>query len=265
MHFKLTLRYIMMVLISTILLLGTAFFVLTSFENSNQNNSLRSPIVFAYNFHNEIELDNNEEIIISEQGMEALIEEEAWLQILNDEGYVIQAFNTPDFIAEHYSPHEITYMNQSKSYQPDYLYEIGKTQAGLNYLVAVPSGNWYHLTLDINQQMIRQFGKIMLALTAVILLIMGFIFSRKIAKPVSKIIGGVENLSSGDYKTTYTEKGLYRSIFVRLNQLAIRLKNSELEQEKNKRAARTMDFKYFTRSKNAFINNQRLFRNFSKF
>ena len=121
MRFKLTFRYIIMVLISTILLLGSAFLVLTFFEDNDQNNTETNPTLFAYNFQNDIRQDENEEIYLSEEGREALIAEEAWLQILNDEGYVMQAYNTPDYVADHYSPIEITYMNQSRSYNPSYL------------------------------------------------------------------------------------------------------------------------------------------------
>ncbi len=234
MRFKLTFRYIIMVLISTILLLGSAFLVLTFFEDNDQNNTETNPTLFAYNFQNDIRQDENEEIYLSEEGREALIAEEAWLQILNDEGYVMQAYNTPDYVADHYSPIEITYMNQSRSYNPSYLYEFGITPGGTNYLVAIPTGSWLVYTLEIDQQMIRQFNQIMLVLTAIILFVMGYIFSQRIAKPVTQIIGGVENLSVGDYEMTYKEKGLYKSIFASLNQLGQRLKNSETERAKTK-------------------------------
>lgn len=234
MRFKLTFRYIIMVLISTILLLGSAFLVLTFFEDNDQNNTETNPTLFAYNFQNDIRQDENEEIYLSEEGREALIAEEAWLQILNDEGYVMQAYNTPDYVADHYSPIEITYMNLSRSYNPSYLYEFGITAGGTNYLVAIPTGSWLVYTLEIDQQMIRQFNQIMLVLTAIILFVMGYIFSQRIAKPVTQIIGGVENLSVGDYEMTYKEKGLYKSIFASLNQLGQRLKNSETERAKTK-------------------------------
>ena len=64
------------------------------------NNDTAMPATFTYNFVDEIESTDNGEVIISEDGKAALLEENGWIQILNTEGYVTQGFNEPDIRCE---------------------------------------------------------------------------------------------------------------------------------------------------------------------
>lgn len=232
MRIKLTLRYLVMVLISTGLLMVSSFFVLTYLEDT----ALEHPRTYTYNLSEEIYLDENEEAFLSEKGIERLVAEDAWLQILDHEGYVLESYNTIPHLADHYSPFEIDLIGASESFRANYAYNLGITDDEINFIVGLPTEDWFILeSFEIDKEMIRQFGQYMLALTFIILLMMGFIFSQRIAKPVTKIIGGVEGLSEGDYDPKYTEKGLYKPVFRQLNQLATRLQSSEIEREKTKK------------------------------
>lgn len=231
MRIKLTLRYLVMVLISTVLLMVSAFFVLTYLEDT----SIETPRGFTYSISEEIHLDENEEVILSERGMERLAAEDAWLQILDNEGYVIESYNAIPNLADHYSPFEIDLIGASESFRANYVYNLGVTNEDIIFIVGLQTEEWFSLeNFEIGKEMIRQFGEYMLALTFIILLIMGLVFSRRIAKPVAEIIRGVEGLSEGNYKAGYKESGLYKSVFASLNRLAKRLKTSETEQEKTK-------------------------------
>lgn len=233
MRIKLTLRYIVMVLVSTILLLVSAFFVLTYLEETNET-SLETPHSFTYRLADEIQWNENDEAVLSEEGLEWLVAEDAWLQILDKEGYVVGSYNTLHNLAEHYSPFQIELIGASKSFRADYIYNLGITSDGIDYIVAIHSPDWFEISFEIDKGMLQQFGKIMLVVTGLVLLIMGFIFSRRIAKPVTKVIDGVEGLSDGDYEPKYKESGLYKPVFTQLNQLASRLQSSEMERQKTK-------------------------------
>jgi len=231
MRIKLTLRYLVMVLLSTVLLIVSAFFVLTYLEDT----PTETPRGFTYNLSEEIYLDENEEVILSDKGMERLVAEDAWLQILDREGYVVESFNAISNLADHYSPFEIDLIGASDSFRANYVYNLGVTNDGIIFIVGLQTEEWFSLdNFEIGKEMIRRFGEYMLAITFIILLIMGFIFSQRIAKPVTKIIRGVEELSDGDYESKYIEKGLYKPVFKQLNQLASRLQSSEIEREKTK-------------------------------
>lgn len=233
MRTKLTLRYMLMVIISTVLLFVSAFGVLTYIEETTET-SWEGPGSFTYNVGDELILINNEEVILSEKGMERLIEADAWLQVLDREGYVIDTFNPKPRLATHYSPFEIEVFGASESFRADYHYNVGITGEEIIYLVGLPSKDWFTYPFELSRSMIRQFSEIMLTITVFILLFMGFVFSRRIAKPVAQMIKGIEGLSNADYESTYLEKGLYKPVFKQMNQLADRLQSNEIERQKTK-------------------------------
>ena len=115
-----------MVLISMVLLLISAFFVLTYIEDTAVP-SLEGPGSFTYNVGEELTLTNNEEVILSETGLERLVAADAWLQILDREGYVIDTFNPRPNLATHYSPFEIEVIGASESFRAGYHYNVGIT------------------------------------------------------------------------------------------------------------------------------------------
>jgi K+-sensing histidine kinase KdpD len=73
---------------------------------------------------------------------------------------------------------------------------------------------------------------IILFIDLIIALIVGYIFSRSLTKPMKKIIKGVENLEEGKYDVYYKEKGLYVSVYKKLNKLSDTLKSNEIERNK---------------------------------
>ncbi|MGO1919217.1 MAG: sensor histidine kinase [Alkalibacterium gilvum] len=235
MRTKLTFRYILMIAVSVIILLGSAFMILTYVENEVDNNDTAIPAVFTYNFVDEIESTDNGEVIISEDGKAALLEENGWIQILNTEGYVTQGFNEPDNAAKHYAPTELILNYLFSGYEENYFFDVGKTVDNIEYVVAMPKGNWNRYIFEMDQEMIQKFLFIMFILAVIVFSLMGFIFSQRIASPVAEVIGGVERLSAGDYKINYKENGLYKKVFASLNHLAARLKTSQTEREKTKK------------------------------
>lgn len=227
---RLTFRYILMLALSFVLLVLSAFIMLTHIENTDSS----SPTVFASNFVDEIKLVDNK-VSISDSGQKALKEKNAWLQILDEEAYVVQSFNEPNHAKTHYAPSEFRMQDLSLSYGSDYFFDLGRTAEKINYLIAVPKGNWTQYSVSIDQQMSQKFLFRMLLLAVITFLVMGFIFSQRIAGPVSKMITGIESLADGDYKIKIKENGLYKNIYSSLNKLAEQLKKSEIEEEKTKK------------------------------
>lgn len=233
MRIKLTFRYIIVVLVSTILLIVSAYSVL-SYLDEKYYDEVSNPTSYAYNLGEEVFINDLGEADVTPEGQESILNKEGWLQILDEEGYVVRSFNTPNYVADHYAPIEMNYIGASKSFHPKYIYDVGRSAEGINYLVAVPSDGWFQMTLEMDRAMMRQYMQIMLVVMLVIFLIMGFIFSRRIAKPVTQMIKGIEGLSNDDYESTYREKGLYKPVFKQMNQLANRLQSNEAERQKIK-------------------------------
>lgn len=219
-----------MVILSTILLFVLSFLVLTNIENNIRPDSLPGNI--AYNFDNEIELNDEGEVTISENGEQILIEEDSWIQFLNEEGYVVGAFNEPSYVSAHYSPVEIAHLNIYADNNQDYVFYTGKVNENLSFLMALPSKNWHRVVLELDDQWIIQFLQTMFVIAVIVFILMGYILSRRIANPVAQIIEGVKRLADENYDTTYQEKGLYGSVFASLNILRENLKASVRERQK---------------------------------
>ncbi|ELC8442615.1 HAMP domain-containing histidine kinase [Clostridium perfringens] len=60
----------------------------------------------------------------------------------------------------------------------------------------------------------------------------GVKFSKKVTEPMKEVIKGVENLEDGKYDILYEEDGLYKDVKVKLNNLANKLKQNEVERKK---------------------------------
>ncbi len=77
--------------------------------------------------------------------------------------------------------------------------------------------------------------KILVVLTliidAIIALIFGYLFSRKLTKPMGEIVNNVDVLAKGNYGLCAKERGIYKDVFVNINDLASVLRRNEIERK----------------------------------
>src|SRR5690625_1227218 len=114
---------------------------------------------------------------------------------MNEYDYVFGAFNEPTYVSDHYSPVEIAHLNIYADNNQDYVFYTGKVNENLSFLMALPSKNWHRVVLEFDDQWIIQFLQIMFVIAAFIFILIGYIFSRRIANPVAQIIEGVKRLA----------------------------------------------------------------------
>ena len=65
-----------------------------------------------------------------------------------------------------------------------------------------------------------------------IALLIGYLFSRRLTKPLVSIIYDVKTLSEGEYNLQREEKGIYKQIYQNINNLSSKLRSNE-EERKN--------------------------------
>ncbi len=70
-----------------------------------------------------------------------------------------------------------------------------------------------------------------LIIDAIIALIFGYLFSRKLTKPMGEIINNVDVLAKGNYGLCTKERGIYKDVFANINDLANVLKRNEIERK----------------------------------
>lgn len=69
-------------------------------------------------------------------------------------------------------------------------------------------------------------------LDLIVAIYFGVKFSKKVTEPMKEIIKGVENLEDGKYDILYKEDGIYKDVKMKLNNLANKLKQNEIERKK---------------------------------
>ena len=65
-----------------------------------------------------------------------------------------------------------------------------------------------------------------------IALLFGYFFSKRLAKPLVKIINGIQNLAKGNFQSGYEQKGIYKNVFQNLNDLSETLMANEERRRK---------------------------------
>ena len=65
-----------------------------------------------------------------------------------------------------------------------------------------------------------------------IALLFGYFFSKRLAKPLVKIINGIQNLAKGNFQSDDKQKGIYKNVFQNLNDLSKALIANEEERRK---------------------------------
>ncbi|MBW6409575.1 sensor histidine kinase [Clostridium weizhouense] len=223
---------ILVVILNIMTILGL---YLSGFQNIKNNKNLNSPETFARDFEQYMyEKDGN--LIVSEDGINLLEKLGAWIQVLNDYGEEIYSINMPEGVPKKYTPFDIvnTYKYKERPYV-NFVLEKDLTNSHINIILALPSSYADRVTINYSLNAAIYQIKIIVIVTliidALIALIFGYLFSRKLTKPISEIIGNIDILSNGNY-TLYTKNnGIYKEVFENINDLSDTLRRNEIERK----------------------------------
>lgn len=242
MKLRITLKYVVsiicVVMIVTILnisgIMGVVIF-------NNAKAPKQEGEVFTRDFNKYINIKNNE-IEVDEKGKQLLSKNDMWIQILDEDSKEVYRYNAPKALNKKHTPVEI--INGYK-----YAGGFDNTDAE-NVLVSskVINNKEYSYILGFDRDQLQKYILtynpknlantvikiiwIILFIDLILAIIVGYIFSRRLTKPLKNIIRGVENLEEGKYEIFYKEKGLYQSVYKKLNKLSDTLKSNEIERNK---------------------------------
>jgi len=246
MKWKLTLRFvstiISVVIIVTIIniVFGILFFIGNSIYN--QNNEIlghRGPEDFVRNFHNYV-LSSEDNIYVSDEGKKALDSNKTWIQVLDENGNEIYNYKRPERAPIKYTPFQIVHVNKYRGAMNTastiFIGEKVVEDKQYSYIIGFPMEKVDKQVLTYNTDEIGVFIKdisiIVLVVDSIIALFFGYLFSRKLTKPLGDIISGVEKLENGDYDVYYSDKGIYSDVYSNLNNLSDTLKSNKSERKK---------------------------------
>lgn len=240
MKWKIFLRFISIIILTVIISLILNIFISYRLFVLDENfdskwNQVRE---FTLTFKGYIEKTDGE-VKVTEDGIEKLKAYNAWIQILDEEGYEVYQWNKPKAALTHYTPSEMVFYNIYTGAIDDYTTFAGTAEIDgykWSYIIGFPMEevakySIYYSPRRLKMNILKAFVYLIVTPTLV-LLIMGYIFGRSLTKPVADIIGGIQQLSKGNYHESFVEKGIYRDVFANLNNLANQLKLSEREREK---------------------------------
>ncbi|MEK4029978.1 HAMP domain-containing sensor histidine kinase [Pseudobacillus sp. FSL P4-0506] len=244
MKWKLTGRYILSIVLVVILVVFINTFIMLSLIMAQSVFNLpifqgeeTTPEQFARQFQDKINIENHH-LSITESGKKELVEKNAWIQILDENGKVIHSYRTPTGIKEKYTPAEIIQTYKYKEIDANTTVFVSEKKKGTNrysYFIGIenPSFNRYFISYD-NRDIFQvvKIGGIVFIIDILIALLIGYLFSKRLTKPLQALINGIKKLANKDYNVNYEPKGVYKDVFHNVNFLSNQLTANEKERKK---------------------------------
>lgn len=242
MKWKITLRYVVSIICVVMIVTILNIIGIIGVTLSNKSNSPKIPETdFTREFSKYIQVEGDK-IDLSKDGKKVLEDKDIWIQILDENGDQVYSYNAPNKLNKKYTPMELIngykYAGGLPNSDATNILVSSKNIGDIEYtyLIGFPRGRIekYIITYnikDLADTLIKVIW-IVLSIDLIIALMVGYIFSKRLTKPMKDIIKGVENLEEGKFDVYYKEKGLYVSVYKKLNKLSDTLKSNEIERNK---------------------------------
>lgn len=241
MNWKITRNFmftIVFVVISVVIInIVSILYVISTNNFFNVVDSKNSPEEFARSFKKEL-YEKNGEFKLSKPGIDKLKKSHSWIQVLNDSGEELYGVNVPTNIPKKYTPFQM--VNNYKYIKTEYtnfVLEKYLDNKHLNIIIGIPSRDISRITLTYSQDNAKEILNKIITLTLVIdgmlALSIGYLFSRKLTKPISNVIWSIETMANGNYSLYLKDRGIYEEVFKNINMLADTLRINEAERKEN--------------------------------
>ncbi|MGE6258158.1 sensor histidine kinase [Heyndrickxia sporothermodurans] len=245
MKWKLTGRFLFSVVLVVIfviifnLIALLAYLIIQAYNHHSSFSSNESSAeTFTRQFQNQIKITDNH-ITLNEKGKKELIKNNAWVQVLDSNGKVVLSYRTPANLKEKYSPLDIIQMYKYKEIDVDTTVFIGEKNVkhkNYSYFIGIKNRHLQRVVLSYDTRDVRHFirvgGVTLIIIDSLIALFIGYIFSKRLTKPIHKIIEGIKRLANKEYDINYRPIGVYKDVFYNVNHLSYQLKSNEIERKK---------------------------------
>lgn len=222
---------IIIMLVNTALLIGGLIWQANSQSNSSDKQKYEATVT---SFSEHIKIKDNKPYVTTE-GLAILKKSHAWIQILDAQGKEVKHYYSPENLAKNYSPVEIIQMYKYQEVDKNTLVYVG--EAGkFSYFFGVENPGLTRVVYSFNFanifSTISKLLGVFLIVDIIITIFIGFIFGKRLTKPMNKLIDGISNLKNKNYTPTTKNKGIYREVFDNMNDLALALKSVEAERNR---------------------------------
>lgn len=246
---KMMLRYLMTVAITSILIVLISItsiyqlFVKPDFYTKN-NEKYQGIDDYVRGFSKNIGF-NKDVPYIEQKGKDEIKGRKGWAQILDENGNEVYRYLAPETAPKHYSPidivHAYKYTGGIKGYSI-FVSAVSSRGHKWTYIIGYPEDYVIKYTLYFNsyqidqiQNMIHNINYItifMIVTVVFITMLIGYIFVRKLTRPLFNVMDNIKELSEGNYNTYSIPKGIYSDIYRIVNKLSATLKESTEERKK---------------------------------
>jgi Signal transduction histidine kinase len=242
MKWKITGQFLVVMIIIAVTVvavtIGSAIFYFMFGPKQSGYYKYGNPEILTLNFKDNMTF-NDGKVGIKPEGVDVLKEIGCWIQVLDENGTEIYNLSKPSDAPAHYIPGELIYAHRFTGVIKGYTLFAGIYEDGgrsLTYLIGFPEDYVSKATIIYRFNLILSFmpsfsmGAFLASFIAIV--IIGYIFSARLSKPIIGIIDGIRSLSTGNYKVEYPEKGLYKDVYKSLNNLSATLRSNEAERKK---------------------------------
>ncbi|HQD90041.1 MAG TPA: hypothetical protein PLP71_03360 [Syntrophomonadaceae bacterium] len=137
MKWRILVRYLAILILSVVIVFIINLYLAFKFTDQGPWSKISS---FSLDFQQYI-ITEEEGPAVSPDGIKALNSYQAWIQILNQEGYEVYSYNKPAEAQEHYSPSEMVFYNIYTGAIKDYTTFSGTAEVDGNtwsYIIGFP-------------------------------------------------------------------------------------------------------------------------------
>lgn len=167
--------------------------------------------------------------------LKVLTDNNIWIQILDNTNKEIKTINKPSEIPSEYLAGDLIKYAKSSSQMPTGSSIIARTfdknNKKYSLIMGFPGNQTMSYTLGFTNESFK-FYLALIVLGFILTIVAGYLFSRRLAKPVAGIIDDIKSLAKGDYNLKFKKKsGVYKEVNNNLNNLANTLIEVKKERE----------------------------------
>lgn len=240
MKWKLTARFLLSVLsiviivifVNTAILVGLLTYRLTNDYDGGIHATTEES--FVRDFQKYIEI-NNGTPSVNEEGLQHLHQRNAWIQLLDVNGQVLQSHFAPAEAQSHYAPIDLIQVYKYKEFDGDTTVYVG-SKDDVSYLIGIKGSGITRLVMHFSGSSVLQFsGKFGLFIVIADLLVatlVGWLFGRTLTKPLHAIIERIRHLKNHEHMPSKMPRGVYKPVFENLNEVSRELAAHEQERKR---------------------------------
>lgn len=239
MKWKLTARFLLSVLsiVIIVIFVNTAILIgLLSYRLANDYDDVQATTEenFVRDFQKYIEISNGTPAV-NEEGLQHLHQRNAWIQLLDVNGQVLESHFAPDKAQAHYAPIDLIQVYKYKEFDADTTVYVGRKD-DVSYLIGIKGSGTTRLVMHFSGpsvlQFIGKFGLFIVIADLLVATLVGWLFGRTLTKPLYALIERIRHLKNREHLPSKMPGGVYKPVFENLKEVSRELAAHEQERKR---------------------------------